>query len=131
MPAPASSARKLSRQLFRLSLENGALSAERVGGVLAWIERHRPPHPAALLRAYHRLVAAEVARSRAEVEHAGPVSDDILQALGRELSGRYGRPLSLAPRPNPALLAGLRVRVGDDVYEASVAGQLAVLSSAL
>ena len=34
-------------------------------------------------------------------------------------------------KPNPALLAGLRVHVGDDVYESSVSGQLAALAASV
>jgi|SRR6185312_4380421 len=131
MAAHSKAAQQLARQLFKLSLENGALSAERVGGVLAWVEKHRPANPALVLKAYLRLAEAEVARSRAEVEHAGAVSDDVLQGIGAALARKYGRPVSLSAQPNPALLAGLRVRVGDDVYESSVAGQLAALAASV
>ena len=44
------------------------------------------------------------------------------------MTQRYKRVITAAARPNPALLAGLRVRVGSDVYESSVAAQLAALS---
>ncbi|HEX3730950.1 MAG TPA: F0F1 ATP synthase subunit delta [Opitutaceae bacterium] len=131
MAAHSKAAKQLARQLFKLSLEQGALSAERVGGVLAWVEKHRPAHPALLLKAYRRLVAAELERSRAVVEHAGAVSDDMLQAIGAVLARKYGRAVGLTAQPNPALLAGLRVRVGDDVYESSVAGQLAALAASV
>jgi F-type H+-transporting ATPase subunit delta len=42
---------------------------------------------------------------------------------------KYQRPIAASARPDPALIAGLRIRVGDDVYESSVAGQLAALAS--
>jgi F-type H+-transporting ATPase subunit delta len=47
------------------------------------------------------------------------------------MSKKYGRPVAASGRPNASLLAGLRVRVGDDVYESSVAGQLSALASAV
>jgi F-type H+-transporting ATPase subunit delta len=34
-------------------------------------------------------------------------------------------------KDNPALLAGLRIRVGNDVYENSVAGQLGALAASV
>ena len=129
MAAHSKAATQLARQLFKLSLENGALSAERVGGVLAWVEKHRPANSMIVLKAYRRLVEAELERSRAVVEHAGAISDDVLQAIGAALARKYGRSVGLSAQPNPALLAGLRVRVGDDVYESSVAGQLAALAA--
>ena len=61
-------------------------------------------------------------------EHAGPVSDTTLKQIEDAMSKRYARTVTASARPNPKLLAGLRVRVGSDIYESSVAGQLATLS---
>ena len=112
----------LARQLFRLSLVDGAVSSERVAGVLAYIEKHKPASPLALVKAYQRLIATELAKSQAVIEHAGSISDATM-------SRRYGRAITAQSKPHDALLAGVRVRVGDDVYESSVAGQLAGLAA--
>lgn len=122
---------QLARQFLKLSLLDGALSAERVAGVLQYIEKHRPAHSLAVLRTYQRLVAAEVARGQAVVEHAGPVSEATLAQIAETMSRRYARKVTSVARRNDALLAGLRVRVGDDVYESSVAGQLTALRLAV
>jgi F-type H+-transporting ATPase subunit delta len=45
---------QLARQFFQLSLVDGTLSSDRVAGVLAYIEKHRPPQTVAVLRAYRR-----------------------------------------------------------------------------
>lgn len=121
----------LAKQLFKLSLVNGEVSAEQVAGVLGYIEKTQPRHALALLKLYHRAIAAEVARSRAIVEHAGPIADSTLRMIEGSMSQKYKRTVSATAKPNPQLLAGLRVRIGSDVYETSVAGQLAALSSAL
>lgn len=120
---------QLARQLYKLSFEGGRLSAERVSGVLAYVEKTKPVQTLAVLKTYQRLVAAEVARNRAVVEHAGSVPETLLQNIASVLSKKYGRALAVSSQLNPALLAGLRVRVGDDIYESSVAGQLAALSA--
>ena len=78
MASHAKAAQQLARQLFKLSVVDGAVSAERVAGVLAYVEKHRPANPVMVLKAYQPLVAAELARSQAVVEHAGAVSDAIL-----------------------------------------------------
>ena len=122
---------QLARQFFQLSLANGTVSADQVAGVLAYVDKHRPAGSSAILKAYHRLIAAEVARGQALVEHAGPVGDATLAAIAAAMSKKYSRPVTAAARTNPALLAGLRIRVGDDVYESSVAGQLATLAAAV
>jgi len=131
MAGHAKQAQQLARQLFKLSLVDGVVSAENVGGILAWVEKHRPANPLMVLKAYQRLVALELARGQVRVEHAGAISDHVLQSISAALAKKYGRPLAIAAQPNPALLAGLRVRVGDDIYESSAAGQLAALAAAL
>ena len=122
---------QLARQLYRLSIVDGEVSADRVAGVLEYVEKHRPAHSAAVLQAYHRLIAAEIARSQAVIEHAGPISDSLVAGIETSMTRRYGRRVTSVPRRNDRLLAGLRVRVGDDVYESSVAGQLATLAASV
>jgi F-type H+-transporting ATPase subunit delta len=122
---------QLSRQLFQLSFAAGELSAERIAGVLQYVEKNRPANSLAVLRAYQRLVAAEVARGQAVVEHAGTVSATVLADIAAAMARKYHRKVTSVARRNDALLAGLRVRVGDDVYESSVAGQLGQLASAV
>lgn len=119
----------LARQLFKLSLENGRLSAERVGGVLAWIEKHRPGNPLALLRAYKHLVEAEVSRNRAVIEYAGELSPPAIDAITASLSRRFARDIEAVPVARPDLIAGIRVRVGCDIFENNLAGQLAALNA--
>lgn len=128
MAAVAKQAQQLARQLFKLSVVDRVVSADRVAGVLAYIEKHAPANAVLVLKAYHRLVAVELAKSEARVEHAGAVAPAALIAIAAEMTKKYSRPIAATARANPALLAGLRVRVGDDVYESSVSGQLGALS---
>jgi F-type H+-transporting ATPase subunit delta len=128
MSARGKQARQFARQLFAMSVVDGALSTERVEGVLAWLEAHPPADRLGTLRAYQQLVVAEVARGQAVVEHAGAVSEFTLHNVAAALAAKYGRPIAAVARPNAALVAGLRVRVGDDVYESSIAGHLAGLA---
>lgn len=129
--AAAKQTKLLAKQLFRLSVVDGEVSADRVAGVLGWIEKTQPRHPLALLQLYHRYIANEVAKSRAVVEHAGYAPAPALDAITAALSRKYGRKVTWVARPNPALVAGLRIRVGSDLYESSVAAQLAALSASV
>jgi len=131
MASHAKIAEQLARQFFRLSVVAGAVSSEQVAGVLAYVEKHRPANSVMVLKAYHRLVAAELAKAEAVVEHAGAVDDATLAAIAAAMTKRYRRPVAATARPSAALLAGLRVRVGDDVYESSIAGQLEALASSV
>jgi F-type H+-transporting ATPase subunit delta len=125
---PSRQSQQLARQLCQLSIEDGAVSAQRVGAVLAFLRERPPRQPLAVLKHYRRLVARELARSQAIVEHAGAIDARILAAIETAMSRRYRRTIAMVPRSNPQLIAGLRIRVGDDIYESSVASQLAALT---
>jgi F-type H+-transporting ATPase subunit delta len=131
MAAHSKKAQQFARQLFKLSVVNGVVSPERVAGVLEYLEQRKVANPVIVLKAYARLVATELAKSEAVVEHAGAINEATLSAIAAAMTKKYSRPVTAAAKSNPALLAGLRVQVGDDVYESSVAGQLAALSAAV
>ena len=131
MPSHAKIAQQLARQLFKMSVVEGSVSADRVGGVLAYVEKHHPANPVMVLKAYHRLIAAEVAKGVAVVEHAGAINESMLSSIASAMTKKYGRPVVATAKPSPELLAGIRVHVGDDIYESSIAGQLAALASSV
>jgi F-type H+-transporting ATPase subunit delta len=131
MASNAKVAQKLARQLFAMSIVDGSVSADRVSGVLAYVEKHNPAHEVMVLKAYRRLVATELAKGIAVVEHAGAINDAMLGAIAAAMSKKYGRTVTTTAKPSAGLLAGLRVHVGDDIYESSVAGQLAALAASV
>lgn len=129
MAANQKKSQQVARQLFRLSMVEGTISQERVQGVLEYIEKHKPANPLQVLKFYHRLVAAELAKSRAVVEHAGSIENSLLKNIAAAFSKRYERAITAVGKPNPSLIAGIRVRVGDDVYESSIASRLEALTA--
>ncbi len=131
MASHAKVAQQAARQLFSLSVVDGAVSADRVSGVLEYVEKHKLANPVMVLKAYQRLVANELAKGVAIVEHAGAVNEATLAAIAAAMTRKYGRPVTATARPSAALLAGIRVRVADDIYESSIAGQLAALAASV
>ncbi len=130
--ATSKQAQQFAKQLTELSLGlDGAVDAERVAGVLAYLAKHPPAQPMVVLKAYHRRIERELKKTHAIVEHAGEVSSDVLAAIGGALSQKYHRSISTTASPNDALLAGLRVRIADDIYESTVSGQLDELAASL
>lgn len=127
--AASKKVQQLARELFKLSFEGNQLSSDRVAGVLAYVEKHHAAQAVALLQVYQRLVAREIARSQVVIEHAGPVQTNLLDQISAAMSRRYGRTVTWVSKPNATLLAGLRARIGDDVYETSVSGQLSALAA--
>jgi F-type H+-transporting ATPase subunit delta len=81
----------------------------------------------AVLSQFQRLVKLEIVRRTARVESATPLSAQFQSQLQAEVSRKYGAGLSFVFVENPALLGGLRIQVGGDVYNGSVQGRLAAL----
>ncbi len=125
-------ARTEAKRLLALSLHEGTLAADRVAAVLAALaQRHRAHELRPLLRAYLGAVRRELARAEARIEHAGPLSGEAAKAIADHFSRALGRPIRPVASRNDALLAGFRVRVGDDVTDLSASLRLANLAKSL
>jgi len=129
MSAPKQ-ARATAKLMLDLSMEAGQLSETKVRDVLVWFEQKTPAHAAAVLREYRRLVVRECGRTRARIEFSGALATGAIPSIITELSRIYHRPISAVSTENPALVAGLRISIGDDVFERSIAAQLETLTAA-
>jgi F-type H+-transporting ATPase subunit delta len=75
--------------------------------------------------------AARRDRAVAYVTVATPLSEAEEQRLGTALAARYGRDISLRTTVDPQVLGGVRVQVGADLYDGTVARRLAEARTAL
>jgi F-type H+-transporting ATPase subunit delta len=120
-------ARRDARQLLRSCMANAVLDDNRVRQAVQFVIRDKPRGYLAVLAQFQRLVRLETARRTARVESATSLSSQFQSQLQAELSRKYGAGLSFVFVENPALLGGLRIQVGGDVYNGSVQGRLAAL----
>jgi F-type H+-transporting ATPase subunit delta len=77
------------------------------------------------------LAAERRERQVAYVTVAVPISEDEERRLGATLSELYGREVSMKLTVNPEILGGMRVQVGSDLYDGTVARRLAETRNAL
>ena len=77
------------------------------------------------LEGYLKVAAGLRNRGIATVEVARPLSADQADRLRAALSRQIGRDVTLNVVVNPAVLGGVRVSMGDEVIEGTVAGRLA------
>src|SRR5262249_24490891 len=128
-------ARREARRLFRACLKDGLLDEARATRVATRIAKGGRRGSLAVMSYFHRLVSLDLSRHRALVESATPLPLDFPTPLPvgfrdrvqASLSRAYGPGYTTSFEENPALIAGMRVKVGSDVYDGSVRTALTVL----
>ncbi len=120
--------RRDAKALFNACRVNGVLDEARVRSAVSAVIERKPRGHVATLQHFHRLVKLEVDRRTARVENAVETSPALQQAITENLTRRYGPGLNITFWVNPALIGGLRIKIGSDVYDGSVAARLAALS---
>jgi F-type H+-transporting ATPase subunit delta len=124
-------ARRSSRQMLKLSFTNGRLDQQKVSRMVQTVLSEKPRHYADILTNYQRLVRLEVERRHVVVESAAALNSEIRDQVLSKLKARYGDDLTAEFRTSPALLGGLRIKVGDDVWDGSVRHRLNALQEQL
>ena len=120
-------ARREGKQLFRLCLVNGLIEEKRARQVVQQIVAAKPRGYLATLSYFQRLVELDCARHTAKIESALALPADLQASVQAGLARVYGPGLTASFAENPALIGGMRIRVGSDVYDGSVQGRLAAL----
>jgi len=116
---------KLAKKLVELSKDDsGVVTEDKVGEVLAGLKQVELRFPLATLKAYLGYLRREVALQTAVVSTPSGLSAESLKDIESKFSALYGRPISAEIKQDFSLIAGVSVRVGDDVYDASIAGRL-------
>ncbi|MEZ7843549.1 MAG: F0F1 ATP synthase subunit delta [Opitutales bacterium] len=115
---------RLAKKLVELSKDNGVVTEAKVGEVLAGLKQVQHRHHLTVLKTFLNYLRREIALQTAVVSTPAALSDEALKAIEATYSKMYGRPVTAVTKQDTSLIAGVRVRVGDDVYDASVAGRL-------
>jgi F-type H+-transporting ATPase subunit delta len=115
---------QLAKKLVELSKDNGVVTEAKVGEVLAGLKQVKHRHHLTVLKTFLSYLRREVALQTAVVSTPAALSADTLKEIETNFTKLYGRSISAVTQQDTSLIAGVRVRVGDDVYDASVAGRL-------
>jgi F-type H+-transporting ATPase subunit delta len=119
-----------ARRLFGLCISGGRLDEEKLRTVITRLAESKPRDYRAILSALQRLTRLEVERREVTVESAVEVDPATRERVAAGLAKQYGPDLNIRYQITPALLGGLRIRVGNDVFDGSVKGRLDRLASA-
>jgi len=122
-------ARRDGRRLWRLCLSDGVLDETRARFVVERASRSGRRSAAAALPHFLRLVKADRARHAATVESAAPLDDTTRAAIDAAMAYHYGSATTCTFLVDPALIAGVRVTIGSDVYDGTIRGALSELDA--
>ena len=120
--------KRQAKQLFHLCLVNGTLDESRVRQVVAGVLASKPRGYLPLLKLFERWVRLEYRRHSAEVESAVALPADLEGRVRAGIEEAYGPGITMQFATNPALIGGMRVQVGNDVYDGSIRSGLAALA---
>ncbi len=120
-----------ARSLFRLCVIDGALDDARARDVAEWTAASKRRGVVATLEEFQRLVRLDRGRYAARVESAMPLDAPERDDIQTRLTRRYGPRLQTTFQENPALIGGVRIQVGSDVYDGSIRAKLATLLARL
>ena len=128
---PNRKVKRAARQLYRACLVDGLLDHGRVRLVTQRIAASPRRGSLRLLSDFRRLVRLDHDRHTALVESAAPISSGLRDSIQADLTRLYGPGLVASFVDNPALIGGVRIKVGSDVYDTSVRSRLAALEARL
>jgi F-type H+-transporting ATPase subunit delta len=120
-------ARRDAKQLFHSCVNNGLLDEGRVRQAVSAVLTQKPRGYVGILSHLQRLVKLDLDRRTAHVESAVALTAEQQSAMQANLGRKYGAGLNISFSQNPALIGGLRVQVGSDVYDGSVRARLEAL----
>lgn len=123
--------KRTARGLFRLCLVDGALNEERTRQIARALASSRHRGSLRVLSDFQRLVRLQRDRHTALVESATPLAENVRRDIQNGLARTYGETLEMSFGENPALIGGIRIRVGSDVYDSSIRAKLTALASRL
>lgn len=119
-----------ARRLFGLCQTDGRLDETKLRKVIASLVANAPREYKAILAALQRLTRLELERREVTVESAVALDADTRGRVVEGLAKQYGPDLVVQYKTTPELLGGLRIRVGNDVFDGSVQGRLTRLANA-
>ena len=117
-------AQREARQLFRSCQAGGLLDENRVRQAVSLLVSKKPRGYVGILSRLLRLVQLDMEQHAARIESATPLPADLQADVASRINKIYGAGLDISFRQNPALIGGLRIQVGSDLYDGSVKTRL-------
>ena len=116
--------RQVSRKMLQASFTDGQLDPGRISSLVDSLVTRKPRNYVDALKNYKRLLRLELEKRHARIETASEVDSAVRSEIEANLKSKYGNELSTEFHVAPELLGGMRIRVGNDVWDGSVRHRL-------
>jgi F-type H+-transporting ATPase subunit delta len=123
--------RQHAKKYFRACRRpDGSIDDAAVREIVQLIVDNKPRNYLALLTQFSRLIQLALEENTVRIESATPLSDRGASVIA-DLERRFGPAARTSYEENPALLGGLRIRRGNNIWDGSLSGRLNRLKVAL
>lgn len=123
--------RRLSREMLRASFTDKQLDNGKIAALVQSLVTKKPRNYIDVLQLYKRLLGLEIEKRHARIESAVKLDAEASKQIVDRLKRKYGSDLTSDFTVDPELLGGLRVRVGDDVWDGTLRNRLQRLEQQL
>ena len=117
--------RRFAKSLLQLSLsDDGRINRNSVEEILESLGTSRPSGLVTILRLFLHQIRRHEYTYHARVEYGGKEGEKLSEKILEKLNQNSSKALDLSVIDNPKLIAGCKIRLGDDVYENSISDRL-------
>ena len=120
-------ARRDAKSLFRSTQVNGVLNEDKARQAVDAVLASQPRGYVGILAHFQRLLKLDFDRRAALIESVTALDEAQQNSVKATLTSRYGTGLNFTFTQNPALIGGMRIKVGSDVFDGSIQSRLAQL----
>jgi len=118
-----------ARRIFRMCAPQGKLNEDHLKLSFSKIIADRPRDFRQILQELHRLVKVDVESRIVSVESATELDSAQRERIEKNITEQYGAGLTFQYSTDAALLGGIKIRVGDDVWDGSLQAKLEKLTN--
>ena len=123
---------KIAKCLVELSLnEEGRVEPEKINQILTELKNEPTRRSLPILRKFLTLIKQKINTYEGSLEKFDSNADSSSNLISDNISQARGKKINLVIKENKSLIAGFRMRIGDDVYEDSIASRIARLKKSL
>lgn len=117
------------KRLFRLCSAGGKLDEDKIRTVFKALATRKPRNYQGILATLHRQLRLNLAQRHVIVESAKELDAATGQNITSKMIAQHGEGLTFEYKVTPALLGGIRIRKGDDVWDGTIKCRLDKLAN--